>query len=416
MAADTFLTHSMIAERALFDLQNSLTMAQNVYRGYNSEFQSSIAGYKKGNSVTVHLPNKFRTKAGPTMDSVGVQENSTTVSVDVHRHVALDFLETDLTLSIEDFARKYTNPATIALGNYVDLLGCQEYVNIYNEVGTPGTTPSTFGVLADAALRMDNEAVPRDARVSVLSPKAHWTMADGELKGVFQQNIVDTLLRRGFIGNFALMNFFMDPNIQSHTTGLWNAGSTGVMNGATAEGASSIVTDGWAATTAILKEGDIFTIANVVGVNPISGSGWEGDELRQFVATADVASVVNDATIPIAPQIYSSAATEDTLAYQTIVTLPVNGAALVVRGADSTAYPKNLAYHPDCFALTMVPLRRPKSAGQSVMWAQASDQQLGLSITISTGFDISAYDESTRLDILLGWDTIRPELGCRITG
>jgi len=416
MAADTFLTHSMIAERALFDLQNNLTMAQNVYRGYNSEFQTAIGGYKKGNSVTVHLPNKFRTKAGPTLDTVGVQEQSTTVTVDVHRHVGLDFLEIDLTLSIEDFSRKYTNPATIALANYVDLGGCSEYVNIYNEVGTVGTTPSTFGVLADAALRMDNEAVPRMDRVAILSPKAHWSMADGELKSVFQQNIVDTMVRRGFIGNFALMDFFMDQNIQTHTVGTWDAGSTGVMNGATAEGATSLVTNGWAATTAILKQGDILTVAAVVGVNPISGAAWEGNELRQFVVTADVSSVGSDATIPISPKIYSSAASEDVLPYQTVVTLPQTGAALVVRGSDATGYPKNLAFHPDCFALTMVPLKRPKSAGQSVMWAQASDQQLGLSITVSTGFNISSYLENTRMDILYGWDTIRPELGVRITG
>ena len=169
----------MIAERALFDLQNQLTMAQHVYRGYNREFQTSIGGYKKGASVTIHLPNKFRTKSGAGIDPVATVENSTTVTIDVHRHVALDFLETDLTLKIEDFSRKYTNPAVIALANYVDLGGCSEYVNIYNLVGIPGTTPATFGVIADAAERMDNEAVPRSERVCLFSPKAHWSMADG---------------------------------------------------------------------------------------------------------------------------------------------------------------------------------------------------------------------------------------------
>lgn len=415
--ADTFLTHSMIAKRALFDLQNELTMSRNVYKGYSNEFVTPLGGYKKGSSVTIHLPNKFRTKSGATMDPVGVQEKSTTVSVDVHRHVALDFLETDLTLKIQDFSRKYIRPATIALANYVDFTGCQEYSNIYNAVGTPGTTPATFGVLADCALRMDNEAVPRTDRVTVFSPKAHWSMADGELKSVFQQQMVDALIRKGFVGRFALMDFFMDQNIQTHTVGLWATGSTGVMNGATAEGATSLVTDGWANSTAILKKGDIFTIAGVVAVNPISGSAWEGNVLRQFVATADVSSDGSgNGTIPISPAIYSSAAGEDDLPYQTVVDLPSNGDALVVVGTESTGYPQNLAFHPDCFALTIVPFARPKSAGQSVMWAQANDPQMGLSITVSTGFDISNYLENTRLDILFGWDTIRPELGCRITG
>jgi hypothetical protein len=282
-------------------------------------------------------------------------------------------------------------------------------------VGTPGTTPSTFGVLADAATRMDNEAIPRTDRLCIFSPKAHWSMADGELKGVFQQNIVDKLLRKGFIGNFALMDFFMDQNIQTHLVGAHSG--TPVMNGATAEGATSLAIDGWPNATLVLKKGDIFTIAGVVGVNPISGQAWEGNELRQFVVTADATSNGSgETTVAIAPKIYSSAAAEDYLPYQTVVTLPANGAAITVVGTTATSYPQNMAYHPDCFALTMVPYARPKSAGQSVMWGQANDPQMGLSITISTAFDITNYLEVTRLDILYGWDTIRAELGVRITG
>lgn len=415
--ADTFLTHSMIAERALFDLMNELVMARKVYKGYNTDLTVPVGGFRKGSSLTISLPNKFREKDGANIDVVNVQEPSTTITVDVHKHVALDFLETDLTLKIEDFSRKYTRPATITLANGVDYRGCSEYVNIYNAVGTPGTTPSTFGVLADCAERMDNEAVPREDRLSIWSPKAHWALADGELKGVFSQSTVEMMIRKGFVGQFAMMDHYMSQNLQAHTVGTWNAGSTGVMNGATAEGATSLVTNGWAASTAILKQGDVITVAAVYGVNPVSGGVWENNQLRQFVVTADVTSDgTGAATISISPKIYSSAATEDYLPYQTVVTLPQNGAAITVLGSDATAYMQNLAFHPDCFALTMVPFRRPKSAGASVLWEQASDPQLGLSITLCQAFDITTYLEYTRLDVLYGWDTIRPELGVRTYG
>ena len=414
---NAFLTHSMIAERALFDLTNNLVMAGKVYKGYNSEFATAIGGYQKGNSVTVHLPNKFRTKNGAAIDKIQTVENSTSVTVDVQEHVAFDFTESELTLDIADFSRKYINPATIALANIVDSKGFDEYVNIYNLVGTPGTTPATFRVLADIAERMDNEAVPQD-RVAIWSPKATWGLADGELKSIFQPNIVQTMVRRGFLGRFANTEHFTDQNGATHTVGVWDTGSTGVMNGATAEGATSLVTNGWANATTVLKQGDVITIPNVVGVNPVSGKAWEGDQLRQFVVTSDVLSDGSgNATIPISPKIYSSAALEDVLPYQTIVTLPANGAAItVVTGAESSAHLQNLAFHPDCFALTMVPFKKPKSAGSSIMWGQASDKQLGLSITVATAFDIDTYSEATRLDILFGWDTIRPELGVRITG
>jgi len=404
----------MIADRALFDLQNELTFSRNVYKGYNSEFKS-VGRFKKGNSVTIALPNKFRTKTGPTLDVVDVQEGSTTITVDEHQLVGMDFLETDLTFEIEDFSRKYIRPATIALANKVDADGCEEYVNVYNMVGTPGTTPSTFGVLADAAVRFSNEAIPKEDRVAVLSPKALWSLADGELKGVFAPGMVESLLRKGFSGRYALMDFFEDQNITTHTVGAHSG--TPVMNGATAEGATALNIDGWPNTTTVLKKGDIFTIAGVYGVNPVSGKVWEGNELRQFVVTADaISNGSGETAVSIAPKIYSSAATEDYLPYQTVGTLPANGAAITVVGTLSTGYPQNLLFHPNCFALTMVPFERPKSAGQSVMWAQASDPQMGLSITVATAYDITNYKENTRLDILYGWDTPQPEYGIRLVG
>lgn len=417
--ADVLLTHSMIAERALFDLSNSLIMGNKVYRGYRSEFGTPVGGYKKGASVTVHLPNKFRTKNGATMDKVDIEEPSTSVTVDTQEHVAWDFDETELTLKVADFSRKYIAPATIALANKVDSDGFDEYVNIYNLVGTPGTTPATFRVLADIAERMDNEAVPDDMRrCAIWSPKSMWALSDGELKSLFQQNIVDTMVRRGFRGNFAQMGHYMDQNGASHTVGTWSTGSTGVMNGATAEKAESLATDGWAVSTVVLKKGDVISVASVYGVNPVSGKVWEGNQAKQFVVTADVTSDGSgNATIGVSPAVISSAANEEDLPYQTVNALPVNGAAITVHtGNEDTSHLQNLAFHEDCFALTMVPFKKPRSAGQSVMWGQASDKTLGLSITVATGFDLTNYLEATRLDVLYGWDTIRPNLGVRITG
>jgi len=417
--ANDFLTHSMIAERALFDLSNNLVMTGKVFKGYSTEFGTPIGGYKKGASVTIHLPNKFRTTNGAAINKVDIEEPSTSVTVDTQEHVAWDFDETELTLEIAEFSRKYTNPATIALANKLDSDGFDEYVNIYNFVGTPGTTPSTFRVLADIAERMDNEAVPDDMRRSAIwSPKSMWSLSDGELKSIFQQNIVDAMVRRGFRGHFAQMEHYMSQNGATHTVGTWDTGSTGVVNGATAEEAEEVVSDGWQNTTLVLKKGDVITIAAVHGVNPVSGKVWEGSQLRQFTVTDDVTSDGSgNATIPISPPIISSAALDPELPYQTVDTLPVNGAAItVVTGAEGTAHLQNLAFHEDCFAATIVPFRKPKSAGQSVMWGQASDKKLGLSITVATGFDIDAYSEATRLDILYGWDTVRPNLGVRITG
>ncbi|KKL82104.1 hypothetical protein LCGC14_1988080, partial [marine sediment metagenome] len=167
-----------------------------------------------------------------------------------------------------------------------------------------------------------------------------------------------------------------------------------------------------------LNDGDIITIATVAGVNPISGDEWEDAQLRQFVVTADAtADGSGDMTVSVLPKIYSSAADEDFLPIQTVNNLPAVGDEVtIVTGASGAKHAQNLIFRPEAFALTMVPFERPRSAGQSVSWAQATDEDIGLSITISDSWDATNFRNITRADILYGWDTIQPEYAVRVTG
>ena len=413
--ANVILTHDMLAERALFDLKNELTFSRNVFTGYRDEFHA-VGGFKKGNSVRVQLPNRFRAKKAVAVDPVELEERNTTVTVDTQAHVAFALTGQQLTFDIEALSRKVINPAIISLANQVDADGLAEYINIYNMIGTPGTTPSTFAFLTAAAERLDNEAISRKGRVSILSPKAHWSMADGELKSVFQQNMVDTLIRQGFIGRYALMDFFMDQNVVSHTVGV-RVSDTGAIATTSSEGATTLALKGFTDGDVIAK-GDIITIDSVAGVNPISGQIWENAQLRQFVATAELTiGGSGTGTLSISPKIYSSSANEDFLPIQTVNDLPAaNDVVTIVSGSSGQSYPQNLFFHPNAFALTMVPIAKPMSAGQSVMWGQATDEDLGLAVTVSTDWNSVAFSENTRIDVLYGWDTIEENYAVRGTG
>ena len=422
--SDTILTQDVVASRILFDLFNDLGFTRQVFRGFNTEFQTAIGGYKKGDSVRVQLPSRSRTVDGPDITSAIVDENelNTTVTLDEHKVTPFDFTAQQLTLDIEDFSRKYIKHRTISHANIVDALGTAEYVNIYNQVGTPGTTPSTYSFLTGVANRMDNESVPQMDRKGILSSNAIWSMADGELKSVFDQSNVRKLTERGFQGTtYANMDLFMDVNIKSHTTGNQAAradgSSTVQVKVQPSEGDSEIQLKGLTASTGTILAGDILTLATVAGVNPISGDAWEGNELRQFVATANAAADGSgDATVSVSPDIISSAATSKILPDQTVNDIPLVNDNVTIVGAASTAYPQHLFFNPECFAMTMVPFARPDSADQSVKWATASDDQLGLSITLASAFNILTYLEFYRLDTLFGWDTPRPNLGVRGTG
>ena len=128
--------------------------------------------------------------------------------------------------------------------------------------------------------------------------------------------------------------------------------------------------------------------------------------LRNFVATANgVSDGSGNMTISIAPAIVTSGP------FQNVVAAPSAGALINVLGAANTASPQGLAFHKDAFALGSADLPLP---GGVDMAARVSDRQLGLSIRLVRAYDINTDRFPTRLDLLYGWVTLYPELGCRV--
>lgn len=399
--ANELLTPTIIAKEALMQLENVLGMAGNVHREYKKEF------VKIGDTVTIRKPVKFRAKDGATLDKVDVLERSTSVVINKRKHVSWGFSSAELTLTIEEYSKRYIRPAMIALANIVDLDGLALYKDVYNCVGTPGTTPSSFAEIALASTRLSQEAAPQDSWKLVLDPEAAWKVAGGQIT-LYNPELVKSTYQKGTIGPVAGFEAMMDQNVNVHTVGAH--GGTPLMQGATAEGATSLVTDGWTASTMVLKAGDVFTIAGVYAVNPVSGMST--GVLRQFVATDDVTSSAGGvATIPIAPIIYSAAANETYLPYQTVDALPADNAEITVMGTASTPYPMNLGFHPNAFGLVTVPIELPDGAS-----FKARESYNGLSVRVVKDYDIQEDEDIIRLDIMYGWKTLYRELASRITG
>lgn len=400
--SNTLLTPTIIAKEALMQLENTLGMGNNVHREYKKEF------VKVGSTVTIRKPVKFRAKDGATLDTVDVLERSTTVVINKRKHVAWKFSGAELTLTIEEYSERYIKPAMIALANQVDVDGLLLYKDVYNCVGTPGSTPDSFADVALASRRLDDEAVPADAdRKLIVNPAAAWKVAGGQIT-LYNPGMVQETYQKGKIGMVAGFNSMMDQNVQVHTVGAH--GGTPLMNGATAEGATSLVTDGWTNSTQVLNEGDVFTVAGVYAVNPVSGIST--GVLRQFVATGDITSDGSgNATITISPAIYSAAASETYLPYQTVDALPADGAAITVVGTASTQYPMNLGFHKNAFGLVSVPIELPDGAA-----FKARESYNGLSVRIVKDYDITNDEDIIRLDIMYGWKTLYPDLASRLVG
>jgi hypothetical protein len=398
-SSNTLLTPTIIAKEALMQLTNSMAMSAHVYKAYKNEF------VKVGQTITVRQPNKFRVTKSQIRNNSDVSEPSTSITIATRAHVSWAFSSTELTTTVEDYSKRYIAPAAAALANQVDADLCDLYKDVYNYAGTPGTTPSTFAALGAAQTILDNEAAPSDGRVAVMNPAANWALADG-LKGTFAQNLASSIMTKGFLGKVANLDIYMDQNVKKHTTGSFTASATPLVNGATASGAASFVTDGWNASASTVTDGDIFTLAATNGVNPMSGAST--GILRRWVAGADYTSAAGAMTIAVSPSCIYTA----TNPYSTVNALPLDNAALTFVGTASTAYTQNLVFHPNAFALVTVPIEIPSN----VWGARESDPEAGVSIRVVKQYDIGADEEIIRLDILYGMKTLYPELAVRLWG
>jgi len=397
-SSNTLLTPTIIAKETLMQLTNHLAMARHVHTAYKNEF------VKVGQTITVRKPNKFRASKAQARSNTDLSEPSTSITMSVQAHVSWAFSSVDLTTTIEDYSKRYISPAANALGNQVDADLCGLYTDVYNYGGVPGTTPATFAVLGDCQQALDDEAVPSDTRVGILNPAANWSLADG-LKGTFAQQVAKDIMTKGWLGQIANLNLYADQNVVRHTTGIFTTSATSIVKTTISATATEVVTEGWDTSTSTIEKGDIFTIAAVYAVNPMSGAST--GVLRRFVVTEDAtADASGYITIKVSPSITLDAP------YQTISAYPVSGAAVTFLGTEATAYPQNLVFHPNAFALVTVPIEMPAN----VWGARETDTDAGLSIRVVKQYDIDADEEIIRLDILYGVKTLYPELATRLWG
>ena len=402
--ANTILTSTKILREALRILKNTLSFTAATNREYSKEF--AVSGAKIGNTVTVRKPNRYTIRTGATLSAQDTEETSTTVTLDTQAGVDINFTSHELTLDLDDFSKRVLEPAMATIANKVDYDGCGQYLNLFNQVGTPGTTPANAAAILEVGQRLDEMAAPRDGgRYLTVNPAANASLVNG-MSGFFNPSgAISSQFRNGAMGQNVLGfgDIAMDQNIRQHTVGEY--GGTPLVNGVTSSGATSIVTDGWTASvTGLLKQGDVFTVAGVHAVNPQSRVST--GQLMQFVVTADVDSDSGgNATINIAPAIIDSGA------YQNVDVLPADNAAITVVGTASTQYPINIGCLKDAFTLATADLLMP--GGVDFAAREVYD---GISMRIIRQYDINTDNFPCRIDILYGWKTIYPELGCRLIG
>lgn len=400
--SNTLLSSSVIAKEALMQFKNALGFTRGANRQYSDEFAQK--GAKIGSVINIRKPQRFTVSDGASVNMQNVTNETIALTLSSRKHVAFQFSTQELTLSIDKFSEMYVTPAARALANKVDVDGLGQALSVYNAVGTPGTPLSSTDTAIDSGVKLDNMAAPMGDRTLILNPKNQAGVVKGN-KALFQSTEqIAEQYEKGVMGIAAGFKWRMSQNIYMFTGGA--QGGTPLVNTASQTGAS-LVTDGWSnSITSVLKKGDVFTLAGVNAVNPLTYQST-GD-LQQFVVTADASSDGSgNCTLAISPSIIISGST------QTVTASPADNAVITVLGAGAAVSPLNLAYHKDAFMFGCADLEMPKNVDMS---SYAKDEESGLSIRFVRYYDGNEDRLISRLDILYGWLAANPQWACRVQG
>lgn len=408
--ANSLLTDSAITRESLMALKNNLVMVKNSTTEYSDQF--AVMGAKKGSVINVRKPSRYEVTEGAVLNIQDSVDQSVALTLDKHYHVGMAFAEVDRTLSIDKFRERYIDNAMLALANKIESqFAADMYAQVYSSVGVPSASalPSTLKGFTNAKATISSLGGPKGMYMAVIDPLVQASLVDG-LKSLFQSsNEIKKQYEEGIMGYAAGCKFMESQIVPKHTIGA--LGGTPLVNGTTANGATTIVTDGWSnSITNILRAGDVFTIAGVNSVNPQTRQST--GQLAQFVVAANLSSSGAGAvTITIDRALAVSGQ------YQNITALPADNAVIqIFQHASSYAgivAPQNLVFHKNAFLFGSADFELPS---EGVKASRAVDKESGLSLTMTSQFDITNYRNITRLDFLGGWKCAYPELACRVVG
>lgn len=419
--SNNLLTLQKITNESLLVLENELTLGKQVNRQYENQFAQS--GAKIGYTVNIRKPPRYQGRTGPNLNVEDSVETSVPLTIAYQEGVDLEFTDADMLMSIDDFSKRFIQPAVSQIANKVDMRIAALANQVSNIVGVPGTTPNTRSLILQAGKVLKQNAVRRNGGLRlVCDPSMEASMADTNMSLFNPQSNIGKIFETGEMGTALGFRWFMDQNIAAHTFAA--GGGTPVVNGANQTG-YTIVTSGWTPSTKVLFDGDVITFAAVNAVNPVGKQDL--GYLKTFAVKGDVTSDSSgNATItlytPIVPA--SGASVTQTFgpspitlgsAHQNVTASPANSAAIALfaAGHSGIASPQNLAFHPDAITLACVDM---PMVGGTDMCARVKDDQLGLSIRLVRDYLPGTDQRVTRLDILYGLAVVRPEWAVRIAG
>lgn len=408
--ANILLTNSQITNEALMVAKNQIgELKKRMNIGYVEEFGQK--GHKIGDTLNVRLPQQYTVTDGENMTPQDTEQKSVSIQVNGQKNIGMQFGDSERTLKIDRFRELFIEPAvTTLVDSMMSTVMQNSYKEIANYAGIPSATnlPNKSDPFSLAKAKCLSLGAPLRDFSAAIDPFVEHELTTGSAQIFNPQDAIAKQYLDGKITRAAGLDFLMSQVVPKHTIGA--LGGTPLTNGATADGATSVVIDGaTASVTGYWKAGDVVQFAGVYAVNPQTKQST--GKLMDFVVAADAnSSGAGAVTISISPAIIASGA------YQNVTNVPADNSAVTTFGHASSyagiIAPQNLVFHKSAIALCVVPLEKISSEEMTV----ATDPDSGLSVRLWTAGNILSGKGIKRLDILFGSKVVRPEFASRVVG
>ena len=237
-------------------LVNNLVVPELFHTDYSKDF------VKEGDTIQVEKPAQFEAK--DFKDKVTIQEiNQKSVPV-VMNHIAdvsVEITSKELTLDRVAFNEKILNPMMEAIAEKINKEGLEMYKYVYKTLGTPGQTPDSIDIMANARGILNKAKAPMGNRYAVWDPDADVKFSTIDAILHAEKSGSTQALREGSIGRIQGLENFMSQQVAVHKAGTFTAVATPKVNAKTVAGSETIAIKGGSAAETLIA-GDIFKVGN----------------------------------------------------------------------------------------------------------------------------------------------------------
>ena len=276
------LTSQVISKETLMQVENALIAGNRVDWSYSDKFGKQDA--QIGTSYDIRRPiltNVQVNNLAYVAANANVIETKVNLALGTTLTTPMSFSDTDLAFKVEKFSDRFIKNAATVIAATMDFLIADAAINANLAgqavqtgagwvVGSYGSPVGTSVLLQAKQLLLDS-ACPDDGDLyGVLTPKAMMEISNAQITLFNAQASIADIYKKGYIGTFAGIQWASSQSLTTHTNGA---------QGTLAIGAgSAVLSSGWAETgvftvtalTGAVNAGDVFTVAGVYQVNPLT--------------------------------------------------------------------------------------------------------------------------------------------------